>query len=300
MPFHCSKSHRLVLMPYLHHTMVALNSSVTAVHRAPRASTECRVTWRSIAFAVFLGILLLVFPTCSVHAQVAPPPPHHYSQHPPPIPHPDEEAAILAMVSRAPRFPCPLLLRCSVRLTVRPHSCCAVWYWQINEESPSTLWYSSTGADAGSLTGLGAGRVPAHYHHMYYDGPAPHQHHASSYDEYANAAPAAAAEPAAPHFDEAEADPRAARRHAEGHMPPRPPDAYHYGGGGGLEDHGGWVHEVPPWMEKQGKDGWEEAERMMAGNTAEQKLRRQQRRAAQEDERQRRAAEQRLEAAAAG
>ena len=162
---------------------------------------------------------------------------------------------------------------------------------QLNEDSPSTLWYSSTGADEQSLTGLGAGKVPAHYHHMYYNGPAPHQHHASSYDEvYGRTSASPSAAFSSPHFDEAEIDPRAARHHAEGHQPPQyPPPSYHHhadggvhAGAGGGEDEG-WVHEVPHWMEKQGREGWEEAERMMAGNTAVQKLRRQQKRKAQEE-----------------
>ena len=150
------------------------------------------------------------------------------------------------------------------------------------------LWYSSAGADA-SLTGLGAGRVPAHYHHLYYHGPAPHEHHSSPYDEFPPAS--SASSPDLPHFDEAEADPRAARHHSEGAAaaPPShyPPAAYHHHQqqrvGGGADD--GWEHEVPRWMVGQGREGWAEAERMMAGNTAQQKLLRQMRRNAEEAER---------------
>ena len=250
-------------------------------------------------------LLLLVFSLyfCDLHAQVAPPPlnPSHPSTPHPPLT-PQEEEAIHNMVSpshlpdtdeAAFPFGTPLFNSCASSSSPHHPLCCAVSLcWQLNEDTPSVLWYSSTGADGASLTGLGAGQVPAHYHHMYYHGPAPHQHHASSYDEFATPYPPSSPSshstpPPSPHFDEAEADPHAARHHSEGHLPVHhPPAAYHYhspGEMGGPADDG-WIHEVPRWMEKQGKEGWEEAERMMAGNTAQQKLRRQQKRAAEEAE----------------
>ena len=132
---------------------------------------------------------------------------------------------------------------------------------QLREGSPSTLWYSSSAAASSSVTGVGAARIPAQYHHMFhYDGPQPHPHH-SQYGEYADDAnPAQAAFGAVYTHEEeqqSETDGEAGASVSASH----PPSSYM---------HEGFLHHVPDWMKAETEQHRDMAHR--GGNTAEDRL----------------------------
>lgn len=147
------------------------------------------------------------------------------------------------------------------------------------------------------IGGLGAGRVPAHLHHMYYDGPMPHQHHAA-YDEYSarEREKERNTQSQLPLFDDGEEiDPSAARHHHQHSStdssvePPAhyPPAQYHHehpyhlhspnkhqqadtAAESATDSDSGFIDEVPSWMFK-GYRAQQEQQQHLGANTAQEK-----------------------------